>query len=46
MWILDDFNQTSGGTRFVPGSHKFKRFAKNEFKYSNEVYPDAPKGSV
>mgnify|MGYP001265107643 CR=1 FL=1 len=46
MWNLDDFNEKSGGTRFVPGSHLIKKFAENNVKYKNEVQIIAPKGSL
>ncbi len=46
MWLLDEFNSESGGTRFVPGSHKIQSFAENDFKYDNEQQIFAPKGSL
>ena len=46
MWILDDFNEKSGGTRFVPGSHRLTNFAENNVRYENEFQVIAPRGSL
>ena len=47
LWLLDDFTPENGGTRYVPGSHRF--FAKPPNGLTNhpqEVRLAAPKGSV
>lgn len=46
MWMLDDFNETTGATRLIPGSHKYKTYAENNVSYSNEVSVSAKKGSI
>lgn len=46
LWMLDDFNEATGATRVVPGSHKFKTYAENNVNYKNEVTLNAKKGSV
>lgn len=46
FWLVDDFNELNGALRYVPGSHKFLRFPKNNVKYSNEKIIKALKGDV
>ena len=46
LWMLDDFNENTGATRLIPGSHKFKTYAGNNINYKNEVSVSAKKGSV
>lgn len=41
-YCLDDYNQSTGGTCFIPKSHKFETFPK-EF---HEITPDVPAGSI
>ena len=46
LWMLDDFNESTGATRVIPGSHKFKTYAENNVTYDDEVTVNAKKGSV
>lgn len=51
LWLLNDFTPENGGTRFVPGSHRFlkKPPSKDDpmsLCHSDEVRLCAPKGSV
>jgi len=51
LWLLEDFTPENGGTRFVPGSHKFRKKPPSHgdplaFHHSDEVRLSAPRGSV
>ena len=46
MWMLNDFNEDTGATRLVPGSHLIPKYPENGKSYSNEIQVDAPAGSV
>ena len=43
---LEDFNATTGGTVFLPGSHRFEDFPREELTADWAFAPEAPKGSV
>jgi hypothetical protein len=43
---LEDFSEITGGTRFLPGSHKFEEFPPEELIGGFEVGIEAPKGSI
>jgi len=45
-WCLDDFTETNGATRFVPGSHKLNRAPRPEDAEAQTVPMEAPAGSV
>ena len=46
FWLLDDFTKFNGSLRFVPGSHKYCKFPKNNKKYIDEKIVEAKKGDV
>lgn len=46
MWYLDNYNKLDGTTRIVPGSHKFKKYAKNGKQYKNEIFLNGKLGDV
>ena len=51
LWLLDDFTPENGGTRFVPGSHRWlKKPPRAEdplaLCHPDEIRLNAPKGSV
>jgi ectoine hydroxylase-related dioxygenase (phytanoyl-CoA dioxygenase family) len=46
IFMFDDFTKSNGGTRIVPGSHKFTTYAEDGKVYPEEVIVEAPKGSV
>ncbi len=47
LWLLDDFTEENGGTRFVPGSHKRLRKPPPGLTHDpEEKRLTAPKGSV
>lgn len=46
LWMLDDFNEKTGATRLVPGSHKRISYPENGRLYPDEVRADAKAGSV
>jgi hypothetical protein len=43
---LEDFNEETGGTAFLPGSHLVERFPSPAIVAQGEVTPVLPKGSV
>lgn len=43
---LEDFNETTGGTVFLPGSHRFEEFPADELVADWSFAPAASKGSV
>jgi ectoine hydroxylase-related dioxygenase (phytanoyl-CoA dioxygenase family) len=43
---LEDFNRTTGGTVFLPGSHKFPQMPSDEIINLSETVVEAPKGSI
>lgn len=45
MWLLDDFNQESGGTRVVPRSHLTRRYPTPDDE-DDCIVLDAPAGSL
>ena len=46
LWALDDFTETNGATRVIPGSHKFMTFAEDGKKYDEEILVKVKKGSA
>lgn len=46
MWMLDDFTEANGATRFVPGSHRQAGGRQTEAAVSAAVPATAPAGSV
>ncbi len=50
MWLLDDFTLANGGTRFVPGSHRWHRLPSQHLqptqRHPGEVVVEAAAGSV
>ena len=44
--LIDDFDETTGGTWLVPGSHKFEEMPSDEFLEKNEVQVVEKAGSV
>ena len=46
LFILNDFNEETGGTFFLPGSHLFEKFPSDEFVLRNEVQPALEPGDV
>jgi ectoine hydroxylase-related dioxygenase (phytanoyl-CoA dioxygenase family) len=45
MWYFDDVNKENGTTVIVPGSHKVKKYAKNN-EIKKKIYIKAKKGSL
>lgn len=45
-WILDDYSETSGATRFVPGSHLLNRSVKPEEADVMGVAAECPAGTM
>lgn len=43
---LEDFSPETGGTTFLPGSHRFEHFPSNELVERYEVTPSLPAGSI
>ncbi len=43
---LEDFNRKTGGTTFLPGSHRFPQFPSSALIAESEVTVEAPRGSV
>ncbi len=43
---LEDFNPTTGGTVFLPGSHRFEDFPSDALAAECSFAPEAPRGSV
>ena len=47
LWLLEDFSPENGGTRLVPGSHRFSEGPQPECSsHPDEIRIEAPKGSV
>ena len=47
LWLLDDFTPENGGTRLVPGSHRWRRKPPKDLAtHPDEVRISAPAGSV
>lgn len=51
IWLLDDFTETNGATRVVPGSHLLGRVPDDEMEDPEATHPDqilikAPAGTV
>lgn len=46
LFILDDFNATTGGTFLLPYSHLFEKFPSDEFVKANEYQPVLKPGDV
>ena len=46
FWLLDDFTKYNGALRFVPGSHKYYKFPKNNRNYLNEKIIEGKRGDV
>ena len=47
LWLLEDFSAENGGTRLVPGSHRFPAGPGPELAaHPDEIRVEAPKGSV
>lgn len=45
-WIIDDFTKANGGTRIVPGSHRFNRLPRPGEAVPEMVQVEAPAGSL
>jgi ectoine hydroxylase-related dioxygenase (phytanoyl-CoA dioxygenase family) len=43
---LEDFEERTGGTAFLPASHRFADFPSPSLVHAGEVTPNAPAGSV
>lgn len=43
---LEDFNEETGGTLFIPGSHKFPQMPSEDLVKASEEIVTAPKGSI
>jgi len=46
FWVIDDFNEKSGGTWVVPFSHKLKNWPSDEYLNKNAIQTIAKAGSV
>src|SRR5205085_4992581 len=51
IWLLDDFTESNGATRVVPGSHRSGKMAKDVMPDPTQPHPDevvlkAPAGTV
>ncbi len=49
MWVIDDFNEHTGGTRLLPGSHCEPLdllFRQDDERMSHTVQPDMKSGSI
>lgn len=46
MFILDPFNEKTGGTYFLPGSHLFEKFPSDHYVFENEIQPELDAGDV
>ena len=44
MWAMDDFTEANGGTRVIPGSHRWADKLRPEFEETVSI--EMPKGSV
>ncbi len=44
MWAMDDFTEANGGTRVIPGSHRWADKLRPEFE--DTIAVEMPKGSV
>lgn len=42
---LEDFKEKTGGTAFLPSSHRFENFPSDQFIRNGQVTPQVPKGS-
>jgi ectoine hydroxylase-related dioxygenase (phytanoyl-CoA dioxygenase family) len=49
MWVIDPFNQRTGGTRLLPGSHREPLdllFSQDQQRLSQTIQPDMKPGTV
>jgi len=46
LWMLEDFTEENGATRFVPGSHKFLRYPNDNEKHPDEEVLTGKKGTA
>jgi ectoine hydroxylase-related dioxygenase (phytanoyl-CoA dioxygenase family) len=46
LFILNDFNEETGGTLFLPGSHLFEKFPSDEFVLQHEIQPILSPGDI
>lgn len=46
LYMLEDFTEVNGATRFYPGSHRFDRYAEDGRSYPEEVLITGKRGSV
>jgi ectoine hydroxylase-related dioxygenase (phytanoyl-CoA dioxygenase family) len=49
MWVIDEFNEHTGGTRLLPGSHREPLdllFSQDKERLSHTIQPDMKPGSV
>ena len=46
LYCLDDFNQSTGGTYFLPYTHKIDEFPSNEYVSENQVCLNVSSGSA
>ncbi|MEM7292718.1 MAG: phytanoyl-CoA dioxygenase family protein [Pseudomonadota bacterium] len=46
LWMIDDFTDSNGATRVVPGSHRRTHFAENGRRYEDEIVLTGRRGSA
>lgn len=46
LFILNDFNEETGGTFLLPGSHLFEKFPSDEFVRKNQIQPILEPGDI
>jgi len=46
LFVIDDFNDETGGTMFLPGSHKFDAFPSSEYVNKHNKQISAKAGSI
>jgi hypothetical protein len=45
-WLLDDVTEENGGTRIIPGSHRWHRGPDNPYSIEGTIAAEGPAGSV
>lgn len=45
-WVIDDFTKANGGTRLIPGSHRFNRLPRPDEDVPEMISLEAPAGSL
>lgn len=46
LWTLDEFSESNGTTRVVPGSHHWSRYPESGEHHEGEVFLSVPQGSA